>query len=195
MNQISKDTTAAVVDGLLKFIAAGGFVTTGLIAPNAVQIFDKPVYKLLDKLDERSRGRELRRVAHYMKQQGLVKYAAWDYENGMQLTTAGGKRLQKITLAPLTISRPNRWDKKWRLVFFDIPEAAKQRRRSLTLHLRLLGFQQLQKSIWIHPFPCRSEIEALTESLNVRRFVSYVEISEIDGEAELRTRFTKILKN
>jgi DNA-binding transcriptional regulator PaaX len=193
MNKLSPDTTSAIVDGILKFVAAGGLITTALIAPNTMQIFDKPIAKALNKLDERSRERELRRVTHYMKARGLIKYNAYDYEHGIEITKEGRERLKTGAYSKLAIPSPKKWDQKWRLVFFDIPVGENRKRRILTAKLRQLGFQQLQMSIWIHPFPCRSEIETITEVLKVRKFLTYIEISKIDAEKQLRIRFKKLL--
>lgn len=188
-----KETTQVFIDGILRFLAMGGFLTTALVLPNSVQLFDKPLDKLFDTLDDRSRKREMRRVMHYMKQRGLIAYHSSDYENGIILTKAGKQRLEQRSFETLTIAKPLKWDRYWRLVFFDIPERQKSKRNSLTLKLRMLGCQQLQKSIWIHPFPCRAEIEAITEVFGIRRFVTYVEISEIDGDRQLRNRFKTTL--
>lgn len=193
MNQIEKDRVSAVVDGLLKFIAGGGFVTTALLAPNAVQIFDKPLAKFINGLDKRARERELRRIAHYMKQKGLIAYTPRDYENGIKLTKAGKERLKKRDFDQLSVPVPRKWDKQWRLVFFDIPIQEDKKRYAWTLKLRQLGFQTLQKSIWVYPFPSRPEIEAIAETLGVRKYVTYVEVSRIDGEKLLKARFKHIL--
>lgn len=191
--QSKRETTQAIIDGLLKFLATGGFLTTALILPNSAQIFDKPLDELIKTLDKRAQNRELNRIIRYMKHQGLVHYRAKDYENGMVLTKAGRQRLQQRNYETLHIPHPHAWDRKWRLVFFDIPEEQRMHRVSLTQKLRLLGFQQLQQSIWIHPFPCRPEVEAITETIGVRKFVTYVEIFEIDNNKALRQRFSKIL--
>lgn len=195
MKQVTRDTTSAIVDGILRFLAGGGFITTSLVAPNAAQIFDKPLGKFLSELDERSRERELRRVMYYMKREGLIKYKTDEYEHGIQLTKQGSKRLKNSTFANLSISAPSKWDGRWRLVFFDIPVQDNSRRHSLTSKLRRLGFQQLQRSIWIHPFPCRAEIEMVGEVLGVRKYLTYVEITEIDAEKQLKIRFTKSFKS
>ncbi len=181
------------MDGILRFVAGGGFLTTALLVPNAAKVFDKQLMKLLDRLDERARERALKQTIHYMKQRGLITYETRDYQNGIRLTPKGKETLAKSGLDDLAIPRPDVWDEKWRLVFFDIPEDLKHRRNLLSRRLRWLGFQQLQKSIWIHPFPCRAELEALTEYIGVRKFVTYVEISQIDGDAQLRRRFTHLL--
>lgn len=191
--KLSSDDKSAIIDGILRFVAAGGFMTTALIAPNAVQVFDKPLQKLLDELDERSRERELRRIVHYMKQKELVHYNTQNYEHGMRITTAGKKRLAAHSYRNMKIPLPVKWDKRWRLILFDIPVGENSKRYSFTYKLRLLGLQQLQKSIWIHPFPCRAEIEAISETLAIRQYVTFIEISEIDGESRLRKRFRNIL--
>ncbi len=190
-----KDTTQAIMDGVLRFLAGGGFLTTALVATNAIQLFDKPLTRLLNNLDKRAAERELRRVIHYMKRRGLIQYDANDYQHGMVLTAEGKKRLKSRELETLSIPRPRQWDKQWRLVFFDIPETLKTRRNMLSSRLRIIGMQPLQKSIWIHPFPCRAEIEAITELLGVRRYVTYVEISNIDGDKQLRNRFNRTLSS
>lgn len=189
-----KDTTEAVIDGILKFLSIGGVLTAGVLAPNSIAIFGKPLDKLLNKFDKRQRERELRRVLHYMKQRGLVSYKPRDYENGIILTDAGRKRIEKSTYANLSIPAPKKWDKKWRIVFFDIPEAQSSKRKALTQKLRLIGYRQLQLSIWIHPFPSRAEIEAIAERNNIRRYLTYVEVESIDGEASLLKLFDNLLK-
>lgn len=183
------DKTSALVDGLLKFIAGGGLVTTALLAPNAVQIFDKPITKMLKQMDNRSRERELRRVAHYMKSRGLIAYSSNDYEHGIKLTSKGKARIKRLEFSNLSVPTPSRWDKKWRLVFFDLPVGKDKNRFVLIVKLRSLGFQPLQKSIWVHPYPCRQEIEVLSGTLGITKFVTYVEISEIDNEKSLTKRF------
>jgi DNA-binding transcriptional regulator PaaX len=190
---LSRDNKSAIIDGVLRFIATGGFITSALVAPNSAQLFDKPLQKLLQDLDDRSRERELRRITYYMKQRGLISYGTKDYEHGLVLTSKGKDRLKKKSYTNLEIPAPEKWDDKWRLVFFDIPMELNQGRLSFIYKLKMMGFQNLQKSIWIHPFPSRPEIEAIAEHLGIRKFVTYVEISEIDAEKALRKRFSKLL--
>ena len=194
MAGIRNDTTAAIIDKVLRFIATGGFVTTALVAPNATQIFDKPLKEMLRHLDKRSQEREMRRIVHYMKQQGLIAYNSRDYEHGIEITAKGQKRLTYNRYKLLAIPIPEKWDKKWRLIFFDIPNEASKNRGNFTHKLKELGYQPLQKSIWVHPFPSRPEIETITEMFGLRKYVTYVEITEIDSEKKLRERFKPLLR-
>lgn len=45
-----------------------------------------------------------------------------------------------------------KWDRKWRIVVFDIAEANKKTRDNLRAKLRELGFGMLQESVWINPY-------------------------------------------
>lgn len=147
------DATSAIIDGLLRIGAFGTITFAALAAPNAISALDKPLDRLLRKLDDRSKERELRRVARYMRQQGLLAQTPDNYEHGLVLTDLGKMRLQKSTYENLKIPKPPKWDDRWRIVFFDIPEGKKSARNALSLKLKALGYQQLQKSIWIHPYP------------------------------------------
>lgn len=51
-----------------------------------------------------------------------------------------------------------RWDGRWIVVVFDIPEEERWIRDRLRLDLEDLGFGMLQKSVWISPFPIAEDL-------------------------------------
>src|SRR3989338_11657709 len=58
---------------------------------------------------------------------------------------AAGKRVAEEQIAHETIIPPARWDRKWRLVFFDIPENKKNAREAFRDHLKKLCFTEFHK--------------------------------------------------
>jgi DNA-binding transcriptional regulator PaaX len=86
----------------------------------------------------------------------------------------------------------HRWDKRWRIVIFDIPEKLKSVRESLRYHLNRLGFKKLQHSVFVLPFECRNEVEYIVEFFNARRFVRFIESDYIDNELDLKHQFNLI---
>ena len=68
-----------------------------------------------------------------------------------------------LQIDALKINRPKKWDGKYRIIIFDIAQLKKFYREALRGKLKELGFYPLQKSVWIHPFDCRDEIEVLRE--------------------------------
>lgn len=185
--------TSAVIDGLLRFTISGGVIATVLIMPNMAQVLEAPVRKYFGKLDKRQQEREIKRLLYYMKQRGLIAPTSRGYEHGIVVTRKGRERLKRSDFENLVIHRPATWDKKWRLVFFDIPEESRIARRQLICKLKLLGFIQLQRSVWVHPFPSRSEVELVVSCYKIEKYVSYVEATGIDSESLLRKRFSGLL--
>ncbi|MDO8728964.1 MAG: CRISPR-associated endonuclease Cas2 [bacterium] len=105
------------------------------------------------------------------------------------ILSAEGKHLAlTYDLDNLVIPR-HPWDKKWRIVIFDIPEKKKGVREVLRYNLKRLGFKELQHSVFILPFECRKEIEYLIEFHNLRRFIRYIEAQHIDNELDLKHKF------
>ena len=105
------------------------------------------------------------------------------------LTELGRKRALRHKIDELSIAKPLRWDKKWRIVLFDIPERHKKAREALRNKLRELGFVQFQKSAWAHPYPCRDLIDFIVEIFEVRAYVQYLEATAITNDAELKLHF------
>ncbi len=174
------------MDGVLKLLVASSGLAAAAIAPNILQILDKPFGKFTKTMDKRQREREVQRVLYYMKQQGLV---SGSYDHGLQITKSGLKKLQQFNITHINIPRQKQWDKQWRLVFFDIPEKHKAGRDALTRKLKELGFYPLQRSVLVHPYPCRNEIAAITSAYGISQFVSYIETRHIDQEKLLRKKF------
>ncbi len=81
------------------------------------------------------------------------------------------------------------WDGKWRTIIFDIPEKKRVERDALRRKLKELGFQELQKSVFIFPYECRDEMDFVIEFFQLRKFVRYGILSEIDNDLHLRTLF------
>ena len=179
-----------VVDGLLRLVFVGGMVATTLLAPNAVRLLDKPLQGYFKGLDERARQREIKRILSYMKRQGVVTE---DYDHGLHISKKARKRLEQANLEALRISIPHKWDKQWRIIFYDIPEKHKSGRDRLAWRLRQLGCQQLQRSVWIHPFPCEDQINTVALAHGVESYVTYLESQHINNERALLKRFSHLI--
>lgn len=182
------DTTSAVIDGVLRFTVTSGAIAAGLLIPNLLIGLEKPFAVFWKHLDKRERERELRRVVSYMKSNQLLR---GDYEHGLQITDKGRQRLEESDFEKLAVKPRKKWDRTWRLVIYDIPEEHKQGRNALTAKLNKLGFYQLQRSAWLHPFPCRQVIEAITARYKIDRYASYIKTAHIDNQKPIVNKFQK----
>jgi CRISPR-associated endonuclease Cas2 len=75
------------------------------------------------------------------------------------------------------------------VVLFDIPEEKRDARDSLRTRLFNLGFHELQKSVWVHPFECRDEVEFLIELGDIRPYVRFMRAHHLDNEAHIKKFF------
>ena len=105
------------------------------------------------------------------------------------LSEKGKNKALTYNLEALRIVPMKRWDGKWRMVAFDIPEGRKKARDALARVLKNAGFYKLQKSIFIHPFECKDEIDFVIEFFNVRPYVRTILVSSLDNEIHLRKIF------
>jgi DNA-binding transcriptional regulator PaaX len=88
-------------------------------------------------------------------------------------------------LDKIRLKRPRKWDGYWRLVLFDIPEKHKMGREALRSKLNQLGFFPLQKSCFIYPFDCKSEITFISEIFEVAPYVNFILVKELEGATQL----------
>lgn len=105
------------------------------------------------------------------------------------LTESGRKKVVEFNIDKITLGRPTKWDGKWRLLFFDIPEKYRRARDALREKLKGLGLHELQKSVFVYPFPCFDELNSIIEFFEIRNYVRLAEAVNLTGEAELILKF------
>lgn len=105
------------------------------------------------------------------------------------LTEKGKQKALRYDLANITVPEMKKWDNKWRVVLFDIPETRKKIRDALRFHLKKMGFFEFQKSVFAHPFECKDEIDYLIEFYDIRRYVRLLVAETIDNELHLKKHF------
>lgn len=184
--------TTVAVDSVINAVLVVGTLSVAVVAPNATQLFGKALLKHLDKTEHE---KEMKRVLRYMRQRKYIEIN--ELPSGLievSVTEKGKKRKLQADFEKLVITKPKTWDKKWRIVIFDIPNEFKQAHNALNSKLRELGFQVLQRSTWINPFPCEEQIAVVKTVYGIEKFVSYMEVDYIDSHNKLVQRFSKLLK-
>lgn len=105
------------------------------------------------------------------------------------ITEKGKKRLLEFHINDIRIKKPIRWDGRWRAVMFDIPEKLRYKRNVLREKLKELKFYELQKSVFVQPYPCLDEINFIVEFYQIRKYVKCADMENVTNEAELRLHF------
>lgn len=110
-------------------------------------------------------------------------------EKGWELTPKGRIEIIKIILWKKL--QDKKWDGKWRLIIFDIPEMTRRDRDFLRRELKWIGFMEIQKSVWIFPYDMEKEIMALLKlwQLEFHGDIRFLVVEKITGEEELKKYF------
>ena len=155
----------------------------------------KAIRKEWRRIDRHNFNRSLRSLC---EQKLLEETRRPDGTVTLRLTEQGKRYASYSSLfgSTIKIKRPEKWDRLWRLVMFDIPEKKRAFRNILRSHLKTIGFIELQKSAFIFPYPCEREISCLTELYNATSYVRVATLQTIDNETTLKQHFfSKKLKN
>lgn len=74
------------------------------------------------------------------------------------------------------LKEKDRWDHKWRLVIFDIPETNRSVRDKLRRSLSSLGLGILQGSVWISTIDIQKQVDAISKKYNLQNNIKYFEV-------------------
>ena len=154
--------------------------------PDAYFRIVRGIAKEWRKINERN----LRTAIKNLYKSKLVDYK--ENTNGtikIILTEMGRSKILKYDLDKIEIKKPSHWDKLWRLVVFDIPEDKNLGRKALAAKLKELGFYPMQKSVFIHPYECKNEIDFITEMFELAPYVRFLRVKDVDIELDLKERF------
>lgn len=108
----------------------------------------------------------------------------------VKITRQGMVRALTYQLETMQIKKPKSWDKKWRVVIFDIPEKYKKAREIFRIRLRQLNLYLLQDSVFVSPYPCFNEVEFLRELYGIPSTVKYLLVEKLEGDQELKEHFS-----
>lgn len=89
-----------------------------------------------------------------------------------------------------TTNKPARkWDGKWRIIFFDIPEKKRRYRDELRSMLKVMGFKEFQKSIWIYPYKVPDFLKEILWEENIKHYTRLITTNSIEYDKDLRNLF------
>jgi len=121
----------------------------------------------------------------HLKFKKYIRTESLKNEEIIEITSWGRRKLLQYKYDDILIPVPKKWDNKWRIVIFDIPEKKKKVRDSINMKLKELGFESLQKSTFVYPHECRKEIEFIKNHFLLKKEIRYILAEEIDNEMEL----------
>ena len=166
---------------VLASIGIAGMLLVSMAVPNVLQLLG-------------TRGNRYR-LTHQAKtalgrlaQSGDIKYVEQKGKRYARITESGERRLLAARYAFGEMLH-KRWDKRWRLMLFDIPERRRKTRDSLRKTMKSFGFYRLQDSAWIYPHDCEDAIALLKADLKIGSSALYMIVDSLENDKHLRAHF------
>ena len=165
---------------ILQTIKTAGLLSLALLAPNAIKAFEE-----LGLMPKERQKEYIASSATKLVKKGLLKFSNGHYE----LTKEGEKLLKLWSMTSYELKKPRKWDKKWRIIIFDIPNTKRRKREKISEIFHQAGLYRLQESIWVYPYDCEDIIGLLKTELGVGKEVLYVIADEIENDKHLRGHY------
>lgn len=116
----------------------------------------------------------LYRSVRLLRKKGYIETQKDGRKLLLKLTEKG-----KETVILKKLLEDKKWDGKWRIVIFDIPEKHRKVRNTLRGQLKRWGFIQLQKSVWVTKKDIIIPLKKFVEEVGVSDWVKVFVASEI----------------
>lgn len=168
---------------VLAAVAIGSIVSAAAIVPGLFVALGK-LHKM-GVIPDLIKEENVKRAFMRMRKQKLITV-----KNGRYVLTAQGEyTLAREGFLQLIQPKPRRWDGKWRVLAFDLPNSRTRERNTLRDILHANGFALLQKSMWVYPYPCDDFVAMIKTKLKIRPFVLYMIVDSIENQERLEYAF------
>lgn len=144
--------------------------------------FPRSLYKYGNNYDN------YRAAVYRLKRKGSLKLVEKNGKRFLKLTKKG--ELEALILkATRNLGTKRVWDKKWRLVIYDIPEAANKKRHHLRYLLKANGFKKLQASVFICPYELNAEAVVYLKQSGLMDYIRILRVEKLDDDKGLKKLF------
>lgn len=164
---------------LLAVLAVVGVVAVIAIAPGI-----GAAMKLIDPNPRKAAAKADRALRSLVRSNKVVRT-----KEGYRLTTKGERQYMQGRFDRYQFPESATWDKKWRVICFDIPEKRKYVRRVLHNKLKELGCYRLQDSVFVTPYPCAEFLKVAHGAYGLTDHVRGMVVTEIDKKEALYSYF------
>jgi DNA-binding transcriptional regulator PaaX len=168
---------------VLATIAITGFVAFAAVAGNALQLLE---YLPKDKYNLKHQAKS---AAGRLVAKGYANWTERDGKRFLRITPAGRKAFAYEQAKVALKNQKKKWDGRWRMIVFDVPERRRRIRNRLRAVMQEIGFSRLQDSVWVYPYDCEDFIALLKAELKIGRDVLYAIADTIEHDKDLRRQF------
>ena len=174
-----------IQQALLATVALSGVVLIAATAPNLPAALAH-----LPSIKRAQKRYQYKTAFSRLAAQGYIEFEKRDGKSYARITDTGRKMFAfEREKMKLKNEKKKRWNKRWRVVIFDIPERRRQTRDRLRQIMQDAGFVRLQDSVWVFPHDCEDFMTLLKSELKIGSAVLYMVVEHIENDKHLKAHF------
>ena len=171
---------------ILSSLYTAGILSMAVLAPNAVS--------LLNKFDKRKTRKQdpkyvINNAIRHLRDKGLVSWEENEHGVFLRLTKEGESAIDILERKEFKITRPKKWDGRWRVIVFDISERKKAIREKFRNTLVQIGFFKLQNSVWVYPYDCEGLITLVKADFKIGKEILYLIVDYMENDKRVKNYF------
>jgi len=180
--------TPFIKDTILKIAEGGAFILVSITSPYFLTQFAKSYFKEKSK---KAIYAQVRRLKELEKKKIISFKELGNGKIKIEITHKGKLLVREYNIDNLKLNKPKIWDKKWRIIIYDIPHHHKKARDAFRFKIKQLGLYPIQKSVWVSPYDCLPEIEFLCTifDIDMNNYVYQIMTNKIPKEREAKKWF------
>jgi CRISPR-associated endonuclease Cas2 len=155
---------------------------------------DVPLVPLETPYEWLSRKRKIKRAQYRDSLKGLRSRRVLDIikKDNTEFIKLTKKGVLKVLLAKAQIKVTDHWDRKWRVLVFDIPEDFHSVRDRFRKLLKQNHFIKLQASVFISPYPLNRDAVSYLQEAGLMGYIRIMKVEEMDNDKDLRRKFNLV---
>src|SRR3989338_1428708 len=129
------------------------------------------------------------RAVKYLQESDKIKVIRQGADKFVKLTQKGKVQTLLRKVENSKLSPKEKWDGKWRMVIWDIPETSSNQRNQIRYVLKKLGFHRVQQSVYIRPHPLNSDAVLYLQESGLIDYIRFIRVDKMDEEKTLLKKF------
>ncbi|MBI4225722.1 CRISPR-associated endonuclease Cas2 [Candidatus Roizmanbacteria bacterium] len=173
----------SIADSLIEFRSYPG--------PSLPRLIGLTMKYVLEKRKESVKKEQLRRIINNLEKKEIIYMEEKGDEVYVRVSENGKSKLLQYSLKKIFEFKNDKkkWNGKWYIVFFDVPEIQRNKRDYLRKFLKKLGFYRYQKSVYLFPYECEKEVSLIKKIVEGAKYMKYIIAEKIEDEEEIKKHF------
>ena len=142
--------------------------------------------KALEQINNEFKKQSFNSAINSLHRSKLITIKKQAGKTGKIILTKKGQQAAIFEKAIKDNKKIKKWDGKWRIVIFDIPEEIREVRDFFRSNLKLFNFTELQRSVFVSPYDSKKEVKYLADLHNVNKYIKFIVAESIQNDKAIK---------